>query len=298
MLYTHGDAALITITGANGETFTVSGPGAGSEGIELATNPEGLIDEAPIKTIWQQSAFQEGATYLGHTIEPLDLVLKFNLVGDYHDWDDIDSRFHKAFHPQHPATIHYTTHSSGTRTLDVVKLEHATTTSTYDPHILQHSTLVLTLRAPYPFWKADTTTHQLTFTNTSTQTITIENPTDRPIWPQWALSAPGRYELPDYSFVTDPDHPDYPRRARSIITPTLSRGQDLVIDSYPRHETYQVADGSAIAGRFGGVEFLYPIPPHTPPTPVQVKCLDSGGSSNLVELKLENYYTRPFGGTQ
>ena len=74
-----GTPARIDITDIHGRTWTVSGAGVGAEGVELAEDPQGLFDEAPISGIWQQSAFQEGSTYLGHTIDPIDLVLGFDI---------------------------------------------------------------------------------------------------------------------------------------------------------------------------------------------------------------------------
>ena len=52
-----GTPARIDITDIHGRTWTVSGAGVGAEGVELAEDPQGLFDEAPISGIWQQSAF-------------------------------------------------------------------------------------------------------------------------------------------------------------------------------------------------------------------------------------------------
>ena len=62
------EAAKIKLIGADGSKWDVSGPGMGAQGVELDVAPEGLTDEAPIKQIWQQSAFQELS--LIHISEP------------------------------------------------------------------------------------------------------------------------------------------------------------------------------------------------------------------------------------
>lgn len=283
-----GDPARIEIVGVNGERFVVSGPGMGEQGVELSKSPEGIHDEAPIKTIWQQSAFQEGATYVDYTIEPLDLVLAFDIVGEQDNWEDIESRFYGCFDPERPATIIITT-AMESRTLKVTKLEHSKTTAERDPRILGWSKITFTLRAAWPFWEGRTVIKNVQINTAGTAYIEVSNPTDRPIWMQWAVTAPGRWTLPDFSFMGDAN------AARTVTTPTLASGQDLTIDTYPLRESYTAADGSNIAGRFGGIEFQFPVPPHTPQTLLPVK-LEAGAASSGAQLRMVEYWQRPWGG--
>lgn len=285
-----GIPARIEITDINGFTWTVSGTGVGTEGVELAEDPQGIFDEAPINGIWQQSAFQEGATYLGHTIEPLDMVLGFDIYGDDGDWEDIESRFYAGFAPDKPATITVTT-EMGQRSIKVVKFKSAQSKSKKDPRLLHHSKLTLTLRAPWPFWEGDT--HISVFQPTTADasgTLTIYNPTDRPLWPQWTVTAPGKWAIPDHDLAnpTSQDH------TRTITTPQLRQGEDLTIDTYPRNERYVAANGANIAARFGGVDFLYPIPPHT--RPIQVPVRAQGAAGGAIQCRMVEYWTRPWGG--
>ena len=286
-----GTPARIEITDIFGFTWTVSGAGAGNEGVELVEDPDGLFDEAPFKSIWQQTAFQEGATYLGHTIEPLDLVLGFDIYGDDGDWEDIESRFYAGFAPDRVATITVTTEMEQ-RTLQVVKMEGTKTTSKKDPRLLHYSRITLTLRAPFPFWKGDT--HLAVFKATPgiiAGQLTIFNPTDRPMWPQWSMTAPGRWKIPDFDF----DNPTGQDGRRVITTPELRAGEDLTIDTYPRSERYVAANGSNIAGRFGGIDFLHPIPPHTRETKVPVE-VRGGNNDSSIQCRMVEYWSRPWGG--
>ena len=286
-----GTPARIEITDINGFTWTVSGSGVGQEGVELAEDPQGLFDEAPVTGIWQQSAFQEGATYLGHTIEPLDVVLGFDIYGDDGDWEDVESRFYQGFAFDRPSLITVTTEMEQ-RTLEVVKLKGAQTESRKDARLLHHSKLILTLRAPWPFWKGDT--HIAVFkatAATSSGTLTLHNPTDRPLWPQWVLSAPGKWTVADYNF----DDPTGRDGRRLITTPELRRGENLTIDTYPRNERYVAENGANVAARFGGVDFMYPIPPHTLPTQVPIR-LTGGSSGSAAQCRMVEYWSRPWGG--
>lgn len=270
-----GTPITVDVLGVDGSRWRVSGPGAGREGVELALSPQALFDEAPISGIWQQSAFQEGASYIGHSIEPMDIVMAFNILGDGGwDWEYIESRFHAAWDETKQTQIIITSEGKKRR-LFVQKLENIRTESARDPRLLQWSIMTVTARAPWPFWQGDTLISAASTTqSTATLTVTVENPTDRPLWLQWALTAPGRWTIPDFDWGVG-DKPN-----RKIVTPTLAVGQDLTIDTHPIREPFVAADGHNIAGRFGGVLFQHSVPPHTPATeiPVELTAAPGGGS--------------------
>lgn len=283
---------LIEIIGTHGEIWTVSGNGMGAEGVELDISPDDLHSEAPFKGIWSSSAFEEGATLTGVTWEPLDLALTFNIFAseDGANWEDVEGRFYGSFDPVDTSKIRVTSPETGTsRSLDVVKLSRTITKSKHDPRIGQYSKMQVMLRAPHPFWEGDTWASSFKASSgTGSGSVTISNPTDLPMWLQWAVTAPGTWTLPDYSFKNDS------KAHRTITTPRLSSGQHLTIDTYPRTERYVADDGSNIAGLFGGVDFLHPVPPHTPETELPVSV--SGGSRNAeCMVRMVQYWQRPYG---
>lgn len=326
--------AKIAIIGADGSEWVVSGPGMGKQGVELDVAPEGLTDEAPIKQIWQQSAYQEGATLLGTSIEPIDMVLGFHIFdytddnGRYHPWQEVETRFQRALHHSKPAQIAY----DDTRTIDVVKLESNVSKNRRDPRLNQYSLVTATLRAPFPYWKGRTYRQEQVVEPNTTAYFNIENNTDTYMWPKWTLSAPGVWLVSDYDYETTPKSTDtvlsniakkiaelggadpsviesdpvilalmerQPRR--TVRTPHLKKGQGLVIDTYPRRETYVAADGSNIAGRMQGVDFLHGIPPYLTNEQVQVSLIGSKLDlvnnrlpSGLARLELTEYWKRPY----
>ncbi|MFP7366282.1 phage tail protein [Corynebacterium callunae] len=285
-----GAPLTVDIIGVDGSKWRVSGPGQGREGVELALSPEALFDEAPFRGIWQQGAFQEGATYIGHTIEPIDMILPFNIVGDGGwDWEYIEARFFAAWDTDRQTEIVVTSGGSRRR-LYVQKFENITTKSDRDPRLLQWSIMQVSARAAWPFWQGDTLISAAS-TNQSTAdlTVTVANPTDRPMWLQWVLTAPGRWTIPDFDWGVG-DHPN-----RKIVTPTLAAGQALTIETHPLREAYVAADGSNIAGRFGGVLFQHSVPPHTPPTDVPVKLEDSTGGG-AVQCRMLQEWRRAWRG--
>lgn len=287
-------ASLIEIVGVNGQHWTVSGDGMGEQGVELDRDPDGLFDAAPFTSLWQQGSTQEGATYLGTTIEPLDMVLEFHVSSDPkhgRDWDAVEADFFASFDPKRHATIKVTS-EMGTRTIKVVSLERIERISAIDPRILGYCKVRLTLRAPWPFWEGITRLATVTAPTANHYTdITVWNPTDRPMWLKWTMTAPGRWVVPDFSFADD-EHAH-----RRVTTPTLRAGQDLTIDTYPRHERYVAADGSNIAGRFGGVDFLYPVPPRTAPTQVPVEVIGGVAGQSTIQCRMVEMWQRAEGGS-
>lgn len=311
-----GEPALIEVIGVDGSSWIVSGQNEGHEGIVLDAGPQGL-QEAPRSGIWQQSAFQEGATFMGVSVEPIDLVLAFQVWGDEENWQDVSSRFRRAWDYEKLTTIRVTT-ESGTRELQTCLYEAPDRDSDHDPRLLQYSVEKYTLRAPWPYWEGDVVTETMTgelvsrpyegsewweklsaalkklfglspdIEHYKEAEITVHNPTDVPLWPQWACTAPGRWGIPDFSFKDDD------QASRVITTPTLAPGQGLTIDTYPRNEPYVADDGSNMAGRFGGVLFLNPIPPFTPPTKIPVSYIGEDANS-AATVRLRHYYNGPWG---
>lgn len=286
--------AIIEIEGVHGERWRVSGPGDGAEGVILAESPDELHSEAPIKPIYQQSAFQEGATYVGHTIEPVDLVLGFRIIppGNSDTWEQIEGRFFASFDPVKPARIIYTTPDGESRYLEVLKFAASKTASAKDPRLFNTSHIVMTLRAPWPYWRGEDRTVEGEVSAGESHTFKVANPTDRDIWLRWVLTAPGRWRVPDYSLDSD----DGSDRNRRVITPNLTTGQDLTIDTYPLRVSYLAADGTNVAGQFGGVDFLYPVPPHTPPTDYTITYEGTEGSVGQFQCRMSENWLRPWGG--
>jgi len=323
--------AKIEIIGADGSRWVVSGPGMGEQGVELDVKPEGLINEAPIKQIWQQSAFQEGATYMGTSIEPIDLVLGFH-VWDYiddngktHTWEEVERKFFRAFHERKKAQIAYTANNGKTRTLDVIKMESITTESDHDPRLNEYSKVVVALRAPFPYWRGETQRQDVKIEpGEAIAKFTLDNPTDTYMWPKWTMTAPGMWIIPDYDLeeipdvkvanrsiidlvselikVDDDNLPNFvkvlallnKKHERAVRTPILFPGQDLTIDTYPRNETYVAANGSNIAGRMQGVDFLHPVPPGVGPVEVTAGLLRAFDKGGLIRYEAVEYWKRPY----
>lgn len=296
MVYLRDEVALIELIGVNGEVFTLTGDNEGDQGVILNKGPQGLM-EAPRKTIWGQGATQDGATYQGVTVDPLDLVLGFQVWGDDQDWHFRSAALRKAFDYDREATIRVTT-DSGQRWIKVRLLEAPQRDTEIDGRWRQYSLEIYTLRAAWPFWESEfdfetkkVMGNRLKEVDTS---VSISNPTDTKLWLQWSFSAPGRWRFPDYDFVED--------FSKTIETPTLYEGQSLTVDTYPLSRPYVSEDDSNIAGRFGGVMPLNYVPPHTPERSCRVYykanllTFDDEQLEGEVTVLMRRFWNSPWGG--
>lgn len=280
----------LELHGANGRVWDIHGPRAGRQDVALLEGASGFW-EAPITAVWMQGAFQEGATYLGYKTEPLDVVLPLGVRGDTPQrWERNDATLMLGLGTPDDEFRLVARSSSGVREISLRITGTPELVGDRDYSDQGLSQYVVQARAGWPRWVAEPDVSVFTAdTGDGSGFVTVSNPTDTWLYPQWVCDAPGRWSLPDFDWEGG-------RWAdRIITTPTLGAGQDLTIDSYPANEPYVAADGSNIAGRFGGVLFLHPVPPHTPPTEIPVS-VTGGQPGASVMLRMPRNWRRPRGG--
>jgi hypothetical protein len=135
-------------------------------------------------------------------------------------------------------------------------------------------------------------------TYTATMNGTLWNPTDRKLYPFWTLSAtvPTIWTVPDYSFGDDYWDLAVEHAERMVPLRQVNPGQDLTIDVYPRNERIGADDESLQWARQNGIDFLYAVPPYTPPTPFTVKATVVNTSEPVgALLKMRRNWSRPWG---
>ncbi|MEJ6013293.1 phage tail protein [Corynebacterium sp. H127] len=282
----------LELIGCDGSRWNIHGYAQGAQGVEVMTDVKGLL-EAPVKAIWTQGAFQEGSTYMGFRTEPFDVVLPVEVEGNTtYNFQLQDSRFRRALGTPDDEFQLRARSSDGLRTLTLRMTEIPEYLGAHDPTTIKKAEYVLQARGAWPRWVGDTDTDTFTApTGEGSGFVTVSNPTDTPLYPHWICSAPGKWTLPDFSWSNDR------WASRVISTPTLLAGQGLSIDTYPFNEPYVAADGSNIAGRFAGVMFLHPVPPHTPPTEIPVS-VTGGGPDAACQVRMVRNWRRPYGGDQ
>lgn len=285
--------ATIELVGVDGSRWTLSGPGQGFEGVELATNPIGLYD-APVTTIWNSTAFQIGATFGGYRTNKRDVVFQVNVfAASGISWEEADSAWRKAWAYDRDCTLIITT-DFGSRRLKLRMSEQPDIKTKRDPHINEISVVTMTCTAGDPYWYEDDVVSSWVSTvdtrggGSQSGTVTVSNPTDLQIWLKWVLKSPGRWTVPDFSWQSDE------WANRRILLPTQAAGEDVVINTDPMEDQAVALNGAQFWARMNGVSFLFPVPPYTKPTALPVTVTGAAAGTGI-QLRCPRPWSRPWG---
>lgn len=246
----------VSVTSWDGEkTFHVYGSKEGDEGVYLLQEPVGLLD-ADIKPVWQSTTNSVGARPISVDYPPRDLTLPFGVVDDAlgASWRATEDVFRQSFSELHDSTISVTT-EYGTRTLKCRLLDKPNVDNKEDPATRGIVKCIYTLRAGNPMWQGEKQELTWTFTGKNFyDTITVSNPGDRPLWPQWVLQGATSVVLPDIDIEHNNNH--------YVTMPFQLPGQNVLVDTRPGVEE-AVCAGHPMWLATVPDHFLYPIPPHT-----------------------------------
>lgn len=279
----YADLARIEVEGVDGSVWVINGLGAGGEGVHLGESPDGIYD-APVRTLWQQGAFQEGASPNGVRWDARDVVFRVMVQSTVtRSWQDVDSQWRRAWSYSQDSILRVST-PSGTRELKLRMLEAPKFTPDIDPRVNEFGEVVMTCRAGDPFWREQPDKQAVVASSASgTEYLDVFNPTDKDMWLRW-VSAPGsRWTLPDFDFAGG---------ARTVTLPSLYTDKEVLIDTHPLREQVVVVGWANAWEAMGGVQFIHPVPAYTPPTQVPVSWSGSGGSLMLVQ---DRRWSRPWG---
>ncbi|WP_407726251.1 hypothetical protein ACJEDT_13095 [Rhodococcoides fascians] len=279
--------------GHDGSVWPLSGEGVmpGISPVSLGLSPKGIW-ETPRSTIWSQGAFQQSATFDGDKVDMMTAVLRVDFAATTEmTVQQVYSRFRRAWSTSKQGTLVATT-GEGIRKLKLQLIENLSYEPEFDPGFNGWGFVVIQARPTWPFWVEDdvydlfkaSADNRVNLTtpivlpngnggNTSysvvyRETVRLSNPTDWPSFLKWTIDNPAsgstvRVQIPDLSWETDPEEDDYEFRNRAIWVPSLAPGENLVIDTYPDHETWRSNINPMFVGRSAGVEFDFPIPEDT-----------------------------------
>ncbi len=129
--------------------------------------------------------------------------------------------------------------------------------------------------------------------------VTIYNPTNCEQWVRFVAQAGNAgiiWTLPDYSWGDDRFNRGNDDLSRMIIMPALINGENIVVDTDEFTIAGQVVSSidTAVYLRMNGVQFLYPVPPYTPPTVVPVAVTEAQ-IGNGVQVRCPLSWSRPWG---
>ena len=286
------DFLKIELTGRDGSEWTLSGPGAGLQGVVLAPNIQQLID-APVKTLWVPGPF--GEEYAGMRVQRREMVFTVHVGVDGTDpdtWSSIDSAWRWAWDYNEEATLWVTT-ADGRRFINVRLFEEPKSYGEKDPHIPADNPVVMTVTAEFPYWQEEPTVLiQETLETDTVMRFPVRNDGDVPVWMRWTLTAPGTWTLPDFSWGNDMYSRGLEDLGRTIPLPELEFNEHVSVNSDPRVQTIIALNDAPVQHRWKGNDLLYPLMPGKGgDIPVRLADAAYGGA---VKLTIPRWFSRPW----
>lgn len=291
----------IEVTGWDGSEWVISGPGYGAEGVTLKPQVSQLFD-TPVKTLYVPGPF--GEEYAGKRVQRREMVFTVQ-VGSVdmtpEEWAEVDAAWRWAWDFDKESTLTVTTYTLDedgdpvpeSRYLKVRMLEEPKAYGDQDPYLTGDNSVVMTVTATFPYWRgADRVYEWSTTSAAANTTLSIANDGDVAVWPRWALSAPGRWTLPDFSWGND----QYSRGAadaqRVVGLPALPANAHASVDSDPRVQTIICQNGYPAQQHWRGKDLLYPVMPGAAGgVPLAVTNATGGAAA---ELRIPRWYSRPW----
>lgn len=286
--------------------FHVHGERAGAEGFTLAERQVQGIYDAPVKTTWKGGANQVGSRYKGKRRPARMMMLGFHGKETANSWEFNDSAFRQAFQEEldpwdplrTPTNLEVVTELSGTRKLDIFLFEEPQFTPDVDPLMQQYGNIVMNLIAGQPDWYEDD--YQDTFTSTATSasgSIMVENPTDRIAYQRFVLTR-AIWSLPDPQWVGAPAErmPGGAQAARMVEGINIRDVNGGAIVDWDKSQLpFRDANNTNLQGQIGQRFLVFPIPPHTPPTPLPISYTDAPEGGAMARLVIPRRWSRPWG---
>lgn len=259
-----------------GERIRLSGPGMYEQGYFLAPNSTGLLDDVPVKTIWQKTMF--GMRYSGMEYERREQVWTVNIGYDSQgidperepdEWHMLYEDWRRKFAYDRDTKVWYGA-ADGERRLDVRMIEKPKPFSTHsfegkDPKLWSFGSVVMTTACEFPFYIGPSEKYVWEFEGVGTAWTRLPhyNPSDVPIWPTYEITEGARYHIPDFSWGNEYYGRGVADMDKIVPTPLLGVGESCDIHTRPDEETYQAANDAPVGLRANGKDFEYPIPPDT-----------------------------------
>lgn len=300
-------ATRIQVENAAGDWWTIAGEGKGDRGVYLGQRVDGLW-MAPKETIWNSTAFQDGASYGGDRNPKRDITFDVEITSTRTTgWERCWSDWVKAWRSTEDCRIWYETENSR-RYLTARLAKHVNMAPTVDPELNSHATLTMNLTAGDPSWyetvatSSFITTTDTTGGGTANGTVELSNPTPLDLWPIWVIQGTAgiRWTIPDWPFGNDIFERADEDAARAIQMPPLIAGEHVLIDTDPLAENGQVNSSldTEVYQRMNGVRFMYQVPPYTGSVedpiilPVSVTHAPIGAG---IELRMRRAFPTPMG---
>ncbi|ALA68547.1 hypothetical protein [Corynebacterium lactis] len=258
------DNYQLVVHGVDGSKWPIHGRGEHPQ-VRLLEGALGDFYDAPLATAHKARVGQPGSSFLGARDLERHVVLRVGFFDT--DWQRWESRFRRAFSPTADATLVVRTEQSGERHLRVRLEEHPQFEDGLDPFSQGIMVKKFVLIAHNPYW-VDPVIYTDTFTfdgsNWFSGSVTVNNPTDVPVWPKWTLTSPAKFGLGDIPIGQSHD------QDRVVWIPFQATGSTALVDTDPIQELI-TSNGEPLWELMNGQFFMHQIPPFTPDTKIPVR---------------------------
>ncbi|MGV9666930.1 phage tail protein [Nocardia niigatensis] len=291
------DLTKVVYWGISGRAWHLSGVGAGREGVTWGDSPKGHMF-APVQLLVSEGARQDGATFLRSVRSKKELDFTIDIGGDAIPLQFTSVRHFHAVHDawfrdwstDTPGRLGYFTRHQGWR-FQSVRLDAAPEPITgIDPARNFHEAYTMGVVALDPLvqqigeWDL-----WVNADGVNEGRVRARNAADQPGWPRYTMLGPGRYSIQD---PTDGDG------LRIVETPVIGVGEELRIDTHPRHRTARVysdalPNGRNVWAQLAGRRWLASLPPWSS-TELVVRCSDGATTAASVRVDVTPRSSRPW----
>lgn len=284
-----GDESIITWIGVDGSIWPISGgvaPMIGAqEGVALA-DIKGLM--STFKHIDQQSARQDGATWLDTVWEPLELDFGVHVSGmTPSGYRAQQAGWMNSWDPKITGKFVWYSKSSAERWLWLRLLKEPSDQFKLASAMQGVQSFTWAARADVPFWQSFDSVSSLVASNATTLTnpnggavnfLPLWNRGDQASWPRYIIQGPGTFTIGDG--IT----------SGQVIFGPLIRGQTALITTMPSiravTDLIQLSNGTQVTG-----DNLYPLmtgrfdnPVPASPTGIHIPVTVTGATANVTQI--------------
>lgn len=283
------DSTRIVVWDINGRVWHIHGAGAGREGVTLQDQTGWMF--APVSLLVSEGARQDGATFLRSVRSKKEWDFVAFITGTtVRHFQTVHDAWWRGWSTDRPVTVGYFTRHQGWR-FQKYQLDTAPTpVGSIDPARNRGVSYQISATAMDPlvahFGEDDI---WINTDGLNEGVVRARNAADQPAWPRYTMNGPGRFHIGD---PVDGD------TARIVETPVIASGEELRIDTHPRHRTARVYSDANPSGRnvwaqLAGRRWFAALPPWSA-TDITVKVSDGGTTSSAVRVDVSPRSSRPF----
>lgn len=253
------DVTKIVVWDVNSSVWHLHGQGAGREGARI-TAQEGWMF-APTRLITSSGARQDGVTVIRSVRDPKEWdfdVLVSSRSGTVRGFWAVHDKWFRGWNTDRPCTVGWYTRYQGWRYQQVQLDAQPKPVHNLDPALNGAAVYQMSALAADPLERHLVETDiWVNSAGLGEGILRGRNAADQPAWPRYTMNGPGRWAIED---------PIGGETLRVVETPLLAEGEELRIDTHPRHRTARTYSEANPTGenawpKLGGRRWLSSLPP-------------------------------------